>query len=196
MAFVSTFSILALVAVSAAPHKTLALTKASEPDGTEYSLSFCARPSPSAALNLPGHAFVGYSMKPRKGARRYLAVGHTTYAPPGAVLLTYLGLRPSVEGSIEEELFTATQEHCLVLLVSKAAYDQAIAAAADVVSGGLPSFTEQRRTILRYTLGAQDCMSFMLGVLKPFAGDRGVRIPARGPTELPLPYLRRLIDAN
>lgn len=194
MSIVSFVAAAHMAVVTSGPHRTLDLRVHSEPDGADYSLSVCTRPSPGST-KLPGHAFVGYSRLPRLGGREYLAVGHTSNAGLGAIILTYLGIKPAVDGSIQDEIYTSTQEQCLVLLVNRADHQTALEAARDVVSGTLPSFTPTRHTILRYTLGSQDCVGFVLRVLEPFRSAGKVRVPSRAATELPLPYLRRIIDA-
>ena len=179
----------------AGPHKTLDLRNQTDSDGGEREISICARPSPDTALNLPGHMFVGYSLRMPGRPRAYVALGHTTYAPPADALLSYLRVFPAVAGSISDERYTATLERCLVMKVSKADFETAYALATARVGTLTPNPANWPPTTLSYRLGAQDCMQYAIEVAEGFK-SKGLRVPQRGATELPMPYLRRLIEAN
>lgn len=180
----------------AAPHKVLDLRVQSDPDGYEREVSICARPSPGT--NVPGHMFVGFSSSEVNGKRTYLALGHTTSAPSKATLLTYSRLVGPVSGYIAEENYTSTREECLVLQVNRKDYDLALSLAQSSLTTALPGANapdSNHPIILAYSLGQNDCMKLAIGVANHFT-SRGVVVPVRGATELPMTYVRRLIDAN
>ncbi len=179
----------------AGPHKTLDLRNKTEVDGGEREISICARPSPDASLNLPGHMFVGYSLRMPGRPRAYVALGHTTHAPPTDALLSYLRVFPPVAGSISDERYTATLERCLVMKVGKADFEAAYALATARAASFTPNPANWPPTSLSYRLGSQDCMHYAISVAELFK-SKGLRIPQRGATEMPLAYVRRLIEAN
>jgi hypothetical protein len=187
------FLILACYTASAGPHKVIDLKNYSDADGIEREISFCARPSPGGS-NLPGHAFVAFStVTPNKG-RSYQAVGHTTSAGPATTLLTYFKIFPNVSGHLAEERYTDAKEKCLVVKVNKPDYEEAYSAARTPWAQSVPELTNPPTLLLAYRLGDDDCMSFMTGVASKFGGR--LKLPKRGAVELPLPYLRRFIEAN
>jgi len=168
------------VAVASGPHRIIDLRKRSE--ATEYEIGLCARPSPDATLGLPGHAFVSFSSKPTGQPRRYLAVGHTTRAGLGRVLLSYIRPLGPVEGHLAEELYTAVTEKCLLAKLDREAFDRALVFTQDPLSKlGLVNSSDEVR--LAYALGAQDCVTFMTAVARAIGG---VKIPPRLETDLPL----------
>jgi hypothetical protein len=181
---------LGAVTATAGPHRVIDLRTRTDP--AEYEIGLCARPSPDTALNLPGHAFVSFSSKLAGQPRHYVAVGHTTNANLGRVLLSYLKPLGSVPGHLAEEVYTSTKEQCLVAKVNKEAFNKAMDLTRDPLSklGVLTSTDEVR---IAYSLGAQDCMTFMTAVARTIGG---VKIPPRLETDLPLPYLRKLIEQN
>lgn len=180
----------------AAPYKVKDLRNQSDSDGNNYEISLCARPSPATA-GLPGHAFVVYRVASADGGRNwFLAVGHTTHASPTQALLTYSGwLSGGVSGGLEEERYTAVKQNCLVLLVNKDPFNAALDRARDFLGGQLPSAPDRRATLLRYTLGVEDCVTFVSRVGSNFA-PLGLTVPVRGAVELPLTYIRRVIESN
>lgn len=172
--------------------RTIDLRKMSDVEGN-FSVAFCARPSPDTALKLPGHMFVTYSLQDKSGNRTFRAIGHTT-SDPGGALLSYSKLFSPASGYLKEEVYTDAMQRCLEVYVNKADYDSAWKlstsplAKLGITDSGTP-------LLLAYRLGAEDCMGFALGVAKLFQ-SRGLVIPTRGSTEIPLMYMRRLIDAN
>lgn len=193
--FAATVVLMPLHAV-AGPHATKDLRNSTDADGGDREISICARPSPDTAKNLPGHVFVAYSLRQKSGARLYLAVGHTTFAPPARTLITYFGAAP-VSGHLQEELYTSSKEECLVLKVNEADFNRAYQLSRPFLPPG--NFTPDPRNwspvLLAYTLGENDCMGFATGVARSFE-SRGLTVPQRGSTELPLQYVRRMIQAN
>lgn len=173
--------------VAAGPHKQLDLRTMSEATG-EYSISLCARPSPSG--NIPGHAFVVYAHKPPGKERKILSLGFTTSAGPAKAALSYKGWLATADGYLGEERYTSINEQCLVALVDKNVFDQAWKLAHPLAS--IPGLVDLRWTSA-YTLAENDCMTFMAGVAMT---AKGIKVPERGSTELPLRYMRRLIEAN
>ncbi|MCX7033569.1 MAG: hypothetical protein NT046_06305 [Arenimonas sp.] len=182
--------------VQAAPHATRDLRLSTDGDGALREISICARPSPDALKNLPGHLFVAYSILQQGGQRLYLAVGHTTSAAPKDALMTYFGTH-TVRGSLSEELYTHSQEECLVLQVNEGDFGAAYQLTQPFLPPGSysPDPRQWRPTLLAYSLGGNDCMEFAIGVARVFE-RKGLVVPQRGATELPLTYVRRLIDAN
>jgi hypothetical protein len=182
------------VVAIAAPYKSVDARKQTDADGNLRSLSFCARTSPDTATGIPGHAFVGFGVVSQNGERLYSAVGHTTFDPAGA-LLSYSKLFSPAAGALVEEKYTSVQENCLVVLVNKAAYDQAYDMTKDYLSGQAPSFSGNIKTLLAYRLGAEDCVTFVTRTLKTLE-PLGIKVPVRKSTELPLVYIRRVIESN
>jgi len=174
-------------AACAAPHKVMDLRTMTDPAG-EFSVSLCTRPSPTG--NVPGHAFVVYAHKPPTGNRKVLAIGFTTTSGAAKAALSYNGWLSVADGHLGEERFTHMNENCLVTLVDKKVFDNAWAIAHPFAS--VPGLATLVWTA-DYRLAENDCMTFMINVAKTLPS---VKVPARGATELPRPYLRRLIEAN
>jgi hypothetical protein len=171
----------------AAPHKILDLRTMSDPIG-EYEVSLCSRPSPAGKV--PGHAFVVYSQRLHGGQHSVVALGFTTSAGTAKAALSYAGWLPAVDGYLSEENYTSVQERCLVTKVDRKVFDAAWSVAAPLA--GIPGL-EGVRFRGTYTLGDKDCMDFMVKVANQL---KGVKVPQRGATEFPQPYMRRLIDVN
>lgn len=180
----------------AGSHKEIDLKTSSDADGGERQVSICARPSPGAGV--PGHMFVALSEKLPNKERSYLAIGHTTAATPVAAVLSYNGILGTVNGYLGEEKYTASQEQCLVLNVNRDAYAQTMAMLQPDLSKLIPGVfppTPKHPILLAYSLGASDCMALAIGVATNFQ-QKGVAVPKRESTELPMTYVRRMIDAN
>lgn len=178
------------------PHKVIDLKLMSDADGAEREISICARPSPSTVV--PGHMFIAFSLLDKEGKRDYSSVGHTTSVTTAKALLSFNGILAPVAGYIGEERYTSTKEKCLVLKVNKDDYKNAFALAQPNISDlilGLTAPDAQHPVLLNYTLGENDCMGLAIQVVKAFV-SKGVKVPERKITELPLAYLRRLIDSN
>lgn len=171
----------------AGPHKEIDLRTMTEATG-EYDISLCARTSPSGPV--PGHAFVVYSHRPPGKERKILAVGFTTSSGPVQAALSYKGWLTKADGYLGEERYTSVNERCLLAHVDKKVFEQAWSFAHPFVS--IPGLNDLRWTGA-YTLAQNDCMTFMSSVADLL---KGVKVPTRGATELPLAYLRRLIDLN
>lgn len=188
--FAATGGLICLLVTSpvlAAPHKELDLRTLSDPSG-EHSISLCARPSPSG--NVPGHAFVVYSVKPPGKDRKILSLGFTTSSGPSKAVLSYKGWLTTTDGYLGEERYTSIKEECLVVHVDKAVFDQAWGLAYPLAS--IPALADLQ-LMAAYKLSANDCLTFMSKVAVAL---KGVKVPARGTTELPLDYVRRLIESN
>lgn len=180
---------------SATPHKVIDLRTHTDGDGGAREISFCARPSPDVPFSIPGHMFVAYSLEYRDRPRAFVALGHTTNAPPLNALLSYLQVFPSVPGSISTERYTAILERCLVVRVNKTEFERAYSFAAARADHFSSDPNNWPPITVSYRLGATDCMNFVIDVAKQFA-PQGVTLPVRGASELPTAYVRRLIDAN
>lgn len=160
----------------------------------EYNIAFCARPSPAPApAGLPGHMFVAFSKTVGNNERTFVAIGHTIGAgvKDAAALWSYF--KP-VNGLLKEEMYTSIQQNCLDVRVNKADFDKAFAKTADPLAS-LGITTGQDVVLQQYSLGAEDCMTFTVGVAQVIA-PRGLVVPARGGTELPMDYIQRLVNAN
>jgi hypothetical protein len=183
-------SLCSLCTVASAAHKTLDLRNASDASG-EYSVSLCARASPDTVARLPGHAFVAYSVLPPGGQRSYVAVGFTTQSAVKG-LLSYSALLARPAGYLGEETYSALSERCLVIQVNKPDFERAISVAQPFHA--VPPLSSIRYQAT-YSLGSNDCMTFMQSVGELFTA-KGFKVPVRKATELPLEYMRRMIDAN
>ncbi|BBB64250.1 hypothetical protein UNDKW_5977 (plasmid) [Undibacterium sp. KW1] len=177
------------ILATAGPHKELDLREQSDADG-EYTVSPCARPSPGAS-SLPGHAFVMYSYRSLAGDRRILSLGFMTNSAVKGVL-SYIALLATPVGYPGEEHYTAAKEECLVLMVNKADFMTAMAIAKPFYN--IPTLEKLTYSGI-YSLTQNDCITFMFNVANRFA-SQGVVIPKRDTRDLPLVYLRKLIDAN
>lgn len=196
--FVVTCLVVGCLAVTSSaavgPHKVIDLRTQTDAADAHYEVGFCARPTPDAPLNLPGHAFVALSSSIPGQARTYIAIGHTTRADLGSVFLSFIKPLGPVSGHLSEETYSATKEQCLIARVDRAAYEKAVGMTHDPLrDAGIE--TGAALVHVSYSLGAADCVAFMTSVARAVGGARLV-IPTRGATELPLQYLRRLIDAN
>jgi hypothetical protein len=78
--------------------------------------------------------------------------------------------------------------------VNKVDFDRARALAQDPLSKlGL---TAQPGTVFQaYKLGLDDCMTFVISVAETLR-SKGLKVPAREATELPMAYMVRFIAAN
>lgn len=173
----------------ATPHREIDLRNQTDANG-DYAISLCARPSPGP-LALPGHAFVAYSFKPTGGERKFLALGFTTDSSVKGVL-SFSKVLATPPGYLGEEKYTSVKEECLVLLVNESDFNAAYALA-------LPFYNVPALSSLTYSgvysLTTNDCVTFMTNTAKQFT-PRGIKVPPRQSIDLPLPYLRKLIDAN
>ena len=180
---------LAAASAHAAPHKEIDLRNKTDANG-EYSIAICARPSPGPA-GLPGHAFVAYSEKPAGRERSVLALGFTTNSAVGGVL-SFSSLLATPAGFLGEEKFTHMKEECLVILVNEDDFRRAYAVARPFYD--VPVLQSIAYSGV-YSLTNNDCESFATKVAATFKG-RGVVVPPRKTTDLPIDYVRKLIDAN
>jgi hypothetical protein len=155
-------------------------------------ISLCARPSPDKP-GLPGHAFVAFAQTQRSGERTFRAIGHTVFSAGGA-LVSFGGLIPTT-GALVDEKYTAIKQECLTLQVNKSDYEAAYVAATQPLSRIGVKFDESKPIQQTYALAAADCMTFVITIAQRFTA-KGVTIPARAATDLPLPYMRKVIDAN
>lgn len=175
----------------AAPHKVINLKLKTDIDGQEREVSICARPSPGSS-SLPGHMFVAFSSVNPEGKRSYTALGHTTSATPSKALLSYTKLIEGVAGQIKEEIYSDAKEKCLVIMVNKDAYERALS----IAKPSIDKFIDDKSgpLTLSYKLGEQDCMTLAVNTAKAISNQ--IKVPERGSTELPMQYVRRLIDSN
>lgn len=194
--FTTYFAIASFFILSGNPviAKIIDLKNSSDISG-DYELGFCARPSPDTFKQLPGHVFVSYSHVPNKGQRTFFAIGHTVTpdSSPAAATWSYFG-KP-VEGYLKEEIYTSSMEQCLRVKVSKKDYDAAYAlTVSPLQSLGVLSHKDLP-VFQAYKLGEHDCMEFLIKVGSTLK-SKGLKLPQRGATEFPIPYVIRLINDN
>lgn len=171
--------------------KTIDIRKSTDADGKVREISFCSRPSPDKP-GLPGHAFIAFAETPKSGAITFRAVGHTVFSAKEAIL-SYGGLIDAT-GALVNEKYTSVKQQCLTLQVNKADYDASYSLASQPLSNIGVKFDETKPVQKSYSLGADDCVGFMVAQAQQFSS--AITVPARKSNELPLPYIRRLIDAN
>jgi hypothetical protein len=160
----------------------------------ETEISFCSRPSPDA-FGFPGHAFVGFSEKPREQARTFRAVGHTVAASAGLapIVFTYFG-GASVAGRQAEERYTHMKQACLTLQVDRTLYQRALAAARPTLSVlGIPDAVAA--SLERYSLNENDCIDFAIKVAEQLR-PAGLSVPPRSAADTPGVYIAKLMNAN
>lgn len=184
-------ALLFVISVSA-QCKTIDLRNKTDVDGATREISFCARPSPDEP-GLPGHAFVAFAQVDKNGRVMFRALGHTVFSISDA-LLSYNELIPAT-GALVSEKYTSVKQECLTLQVNSAEYQAAYAQAAQPLAALGVKFDETKPIQKTYALGVNDCIGFMVNVANRFT-QSGLKIPKRETTDLPLPYLRRFIDAN
>lgn len=181
----------ALIAVPAAAN-TLDLRNQTDGDGSTREISFCARPSPDKP-GLPGHAFLIFAVLDNSGVQKFRTLGHTVFAI-GDALLSYGGLIPA-SGALVQEKYTSTKQECLTVQVNAADFNAAYATAAQPLSKIGIVFDEALPIQKAYSLGVEDCVQFLVSVASRFI-PKGLKVPTRNTHELPLSYVRRLIDTN
>jgi len=155
-------------------------------------ISFCARPSPNS-FGFPGHAFVAFNDQSPGGSFR--SVGQTVAPGTGAAAaaFTYFG-GGSVAGQQAEERYSHLKQDCLTLQLDRDVYQRAIATARPTLTVlGIPD--QVAASVERYSLSGNDCMDFILRVAQPLK-SAGLSIPARGATDTPLDYIRKMTAAN
>jgi hypothetical protein len=184
--------LLAVAGASASPviAKTLDLRKQTDADGGSREISFCARPSSEKPV--PGHAFIAFSETTREGKRTFRAIGHTAFSVSEA-LVSYTGL-VTATGALVDEKYTSLRQRCLTLQVNKADYDRSYRLAMQPLKSIGIVFDESRPILKAYSLAAEDCVGFMMQQAILFVPR--INVPVRRNGELPLNYVRRLIDEN
>lgn len=177
----------------AAAAKQIDLRNQTDGSGNEYDVAFCARPTPK--VGVPGHMFVSYSSLRANGERTFVAVGATTAPDVGlvAAIASYFG--GPVSGMLKQEMYTAIKEQCLDLQVNESDYNAAFALTADPLTALGITPPDSDVVLQEYQLGAEDCMTFAIGVAK-LLESKGLLVPERQTGELPMAYVQRLIDAN
>lgn len=171
--------------------KTLDLRNQTDADGGIREISLCARPSPDKP-GLPGHAFIAFAEITRNGKMNFRALGHTVFSV-GEALLSYTGL-VTAEGAMIEEKYTSIKQQCLTLQVNKVEYERAYGLVAQPLKDIGVEFDETKPIQKAYSLAAEDCVGFLITQAQIFSSK--ISIPSRDSNELPLNYVRRLIDAN
>lgn len=186
------FLAVAMVSATAANAKDIDLRVRTDAQG-EYDVAFCARPSPAGG-GLPGHMFVAFSKMTADGKRTFVAVGHTVGAGTGAVSAAWSYFGAPVNGLLKEEMYTSVRQQCLNTRVNKEVFDKAFQRTVSPLAA-LGITSSQDVVLQQYKLGEQDCMAYASSVaddLKPV----GLKVPPRGAAELPMAYIKRLIETN
>lgn len=184
---------LSLVGQSVAIGATIDLRTLSDATG-EYEIGFCVRPSPNTAKNLPGHAFVTFSFSPSNKQRTFVSIGHTVQPGTSPVSAGWSYFGESVSGYLAEETYTSAMQACLVAKVDKADYEKGLALTKNpLASMGITSPSSP--VLQAYKLGTEDCVGFMIGVANVLK-SKGLKVPVRGATELPMQYMQRLVSSN
>lgn len=171
--------------------KNLDLRNKTDYDGGSREISLCARPSPDKP-GLPGHAFIAFSETTKDGRRTFRAIGHTVFSI-GEALLSYAG-PVTAAGALVDEKYTSIKQQCLTLQVNKADFERSYGLAAQPLKAIGIVFDETKPIQKTYSLAAEDCVGFLITQAQLF--DPKVVVPSRNSSELPLNYVRRLIDAN
>lgn len=157
-------------------------------------IGFCSRPSRTATLNFPGHAFVTFS-ETTLGGRTFRAVGHTVAGTDGlpATLFTYFGGKP-VAGRQAEERYTDIQQTCLMVKMDREAYEKAVKAARPTLTAlGIPD--SLAASAENYSLNSNDCIDFAVRVANSLK-DIGLNVPTRTATDTPGSYIAKFSAAN
>jgi hypothetical protein len=188
----SVVGIMATLVSATAWAKEIDRSTRSDPAGI-FQIGFCARPSPDTFKKWPGHAFVAFSHQKPSGQRDFVAIGHTITAgvTPAQAIWSVVGA--PVSGVLKEELYTSAMQNCLVVKVDKEDYDRAFELTKSPLQKmGLSAIGP---VLEGYKLAADDCMAFMIAVANTLS-RKGIVVPARAATELPIDYMRRLVTAN
>jgi hypothetical protein len=174
---------------ASASAKVIDLATMSEPGG--YEISFCARTSPDT--DKPGHAFVAFSKKADNNKREFLSIGHTVGAGTSTASASWSYFGSAVPGVLKEEIYTSIRQNCLTAKVNSSDYASAKAlTTSPLAKMGIGA---NGPVIEAYKLGANDCMTFLSAVAQTLV-PRGLKVPVRGATELPMDYIERFIAAN
>ncbi|MBF4989473.1 hypothetical protein [Methylophilus sp. 14] len=171
--------------------KTIDMRNQTDGDGGIREISFCARPSPDKP-GLPGHAFIAFSETSKNGKRVFRAIGHTVFSV-GEALLSYTSL-VTADGALMDEKYTSIKQECLTLQVNKADFDKSYGLVAQPLQIIGVTFDETKPIQKSYSLAANDCVGFLIKQAQLYSPK--ITVPSRNNGELPLNYLRRLIDAN
>lgn len=185
--------IVAALVSTPATAKEIDLSTRTDPTGT-FQIGFCARPSPDTLKRWPGHAFVSFSHQNPTGERYFIAIGHTVAAGVTAAGAIWSVVGAPVSGVLKEENYTSAMQNCLVVKVDKADYDNALKLTQSPLRR-LGLVSTDSSTIEAYKLRAHDCMTFMIEIANTL-NRKGIVVPVRGSTELPMEYMQRLIGAN
>jgi len=165
-----------------------------QPDaGARYSIAICARPSPDSASGIPAHAFAVWREVNEGGERVSMALG---YAPNDG-LKALIGPSTSgapVAGQPSQGPSAEAVRSCIELLVNKRDFTTAAnVARAPFKRVGATQADAEPTTV--YSVAQEDASTSIAEVATRFS-NRGLYVPGRRAGELPLAYVRRLIDAN
>jgi len=182
--------LLFLLAASAQAHTFDFRTRADP--AVRYTLAICARPSPDSAGGIPAHAFLVWREAGEHGERVTKAVG---YAANEGLKVVMVAPNPEATSSpLPQGTSVFAERRCLELLVDKREF-AAAGNLAEPFFKRVGSAETEPASVTVQGLGQEEASKFITEVAVRFS-TRGLYVPARRPGELPLAYVRRLIDAN
>jgi len=158
-----------------------------------YSIAICARPSPDSAGGIPAHAFLVWRETGEHGEHVTKAVGYAANERLKAVMAS--AASSAINSSqLTQGTSVPAVRSCLELLVDKREFAAAGNLAEPFFKRVGSAETEPASATVQ-GLGQEEASKFITEVAVRFS-TRGLYVPARRPGELPLAYVRRLIDAN
>ena len=165
-----------------------------QPDAdVRYSIAICARPSPDSASGIPAHAFAVWREVNDGGERVSMALG---YAPNDGLkaLIAASSSGSPVASQSSQSASPGGARSCIELLVNKREFATAANVARAPFKRVVASQAETELTPV-YSVAQEDAFTSIAEVATRFSA-RGLYVPHRRAGELPLAYVRRLIDAN
>jgi hypothetical protein len=182
--------LLFLLAASAQAHTFDFRTR---PDAdARYSIAICARPSPDSAGGIPAHAFLVWREMDEHREHVTKAVGYA--ANEGLKVVMASPNSGTSSSPLPQGTSVFAVRLCLELLVDKREF----AAAGNLAQPffkRVGSAETEPASVTVHGLGQEEASKFIAEVAVRFSA-RGLYVPARRPGELPLAYVRRLIDVN
>jgi hypothetical protein len=165
-----------------------------QPDAdARYSIAICARPSPDSASGIPPHAFAVWREVNDGGERVSMAVGYAPNDGLKALIGSSTNGSP-VASQSSQGASAGGVRSCIELLVNKREFATAANVARAPFKRVGTAQAEAEPTAV-YSVAQEDASTSIAEVATRFS-NRGLYVPGRRAGELPLAYVRRLIDAN